>query len=59
MTDFVRSSIENDSMTPAEVAQRVLEAIVTDQFWIVTHDDMRNLPIARMQRASDQINPTL
>jgi short-subunit dehydrogenase len=59
MTDFARSSIENDSMTTAEVAQRVLEAIVNDQFWIVTHDDMRDIPIARMQRASDQTNPTL
>jgi hypothetical protein len=46
-------------MTTAEVAQRVLEAIVNDQFWIVTHDDMRDIPIARMQRASDQTNPTL
>jgi hypothetical protein len=46
-------------MTTAEVAQRVLDAIVNDRFWIVTHDAMRNLPIARMQRASAQINPTL
>jgi NAD(P)-dependent dehydrogenase (short-subunit alcohol dehydrogenase family) len=59
MTDFARSSIENDSMSTAEVAQRVLDAIVNDRFWIVTHDAMRNLPIARMQRASDQRNPTL
>ncbi len=59
MADFSRSSIENDSMSTAEVAQRVREAIVNDQFWIVTHDDMRDLPIARMQRASDQRNPTL
>jgi len=59
MTDFARSSIENDSMTTAELAQRVLEAIVNDQFWILTHDAMRDLPIARMQRASAQINPTL
>jgi len=59
MTDFARSSIENDSMTTEELAQRVLEAIVNDQFWILTHDAMRDLPIARMQRASAQINPTL
>jgi NAD(P)-dependent dehydrogenase (short-subunit alcohol dehydrogenase family) len=59
MSDFARSSIENDSMSTAELAQRVLEAIVNDRFWIVTHDAMRNLPIARMQRASDQTNPTL
>jgi NAD(P)-dependent dehydrogenase (short-subunit alcohol dehydrogenase family) len=59
MSDFARSSIENDSMTTAEVAQRVLEAILNDQFWVVTHDSMRDLPIARMQRASDQSNPTL
>ncbi len=59
MTDFARTSIENDSMPTAEVAQRVREAIVNDQFWIVTHDAFRNLPVARMQRAADQINPTL
>lgn len=59
MTEFARSSIENDSMSTAELAQRVLEAIVNDQFWIVTHDTMRHLPISRMQRASDQTNPTL
>jgi NAD(P)-dependent dehydrogenase (short-subunit alcohol dehydrogenase family) len=59
MTDYARSSIENDSMTTAEVAQQVLGAIANDQFWIVTHDDMRDLPIARMQRASAQTNPTL
>jgi NAD(P)-dependent dehydrogenase (short-subunit alcohol dehydrogenase family) len=59
MSDFARSSIENDSMTTAEVAQQVLGAIVNHQFWIVTHDSMRNLPITRMQRASDQTNPTL
>jgi NAD(P)-dependent dehydrogenase (short-subunit alcohol dehydrogenase family) len=59
MSDYARSSIDNDAMTTAEVAQRVLEAIVNNQFWVVTHDDMRNLPIARMQRASAQTNPTL
>jgi NAD(P)-dependent dehydrogenase (short-subunit alcohol dehydrogenase family) len=59
MTDYSRSSIENDSMSTAELAQRVREAIVNDQFWIVTHDAMRDFPIARMRRASEQRNPTI
>jgi NAD(P)-dependent dehydrogenase (short-subunit alcohol dehydrogenase family) len=59
MANIARNSIDNDGMDTAEVAQLVLEAIHNDQFWIVTHDDSRHLPVERMQRASAQSNPTL
>ena len=59
MTEFARTSIENECIAPSEVAQQVLDAIHRDQFWILTHPDMRGMPVERMQRAAEQHNPTL
>jgi len=44
---------------PAEVADLVIEAVRTDRFWILTHDDTGAAAVARMQRAADGVNPTL
>lgn len=59
IAEFARSSIENEGIDPAEVAQQVLDAIHRDQFWILTHPDMKSAPVERMQRAGAQVNPTL
>jgi NAD(P)-dependent dehydrogenase (short-subunit alcohol dehydrogenase family) len=48
-----------DNGIPAtDVAGRVLEAVDARQFWILTHDDMAQIPVERMLRASTQTNPT-
>ncbi len=59
IAEVARTSIDNDGMVPAEVAQQVLDAIHADQFWILTHADMRPMAVARVQRAADQVNPSL
>lgn len=42
---------------PAAVAEAVHEAVTTDRFWILTHEDMRHQPVERMLRAERQENP--
>jgi NAD(P)-dependent dehydrogenase (short-subunit alcohol dehydrogenase family) len=42
---------------PAGIAAEVVDAIRTDRFWILTHEDMRQMPVERMQRAAAQENP--
>ena len=39
--------------------QQVHDAIVGNKFWILTHADMRELPVERMRRAATGENPTL
>ena len=39
------------------IGDQVAEAIKADRFWILTHEDMRHLPVERMQRAERQENP--
>lgn len=39
------------------VAGAVVDAIRTEQFWILTHADLRHLPVERMERAARQENP--
>lgn len=45
---------------PADhVAEQLVEAVDHREFWILTHDDIRQLPVERMQRAADGVNPDL
>jgi NAD(P)-dependent dehydrogenase (short-subunit alcohol dehydrogenase family) len=46
-------------MPAGEIADQVLDAIVAERFWILTHEDMRHAPVERMERAESQANPTL
>ena len=39
------------------VADQVLDAILEERFWILTHADMRQAPVERMERAARQENP--
>jgi len=58
MSDFARDAVES-GMPPAEVADQVVDAIHHNRFWILTHDEMRAAPVARMKRAAEGTNPTL
>ena len=62
VTDFVsqmaRAAVDA-GIAPEEVADQVVHAILSGQFWILTHPAMRRDPVKRMQRAADQVNPIL
>ena len=58
MNEFLRTGVET-GIPAAEVADQVVAAIKADRFWILTHDDMRQGPVERMQRAATGTNPTL
>ncbi len=48
-----------DGGIPAsDVASQVVEAVRAGQFWILTHPDMASMPVERMQRAADGVNPS-
>jgi len=53
---FLRDGVEG-GIDPAIVADEVITAIHEERFWILTHEDMRRLPVERMQRAERQENP--
>jgi len=48
-----------DGIPAVDVAEQVHDAIVGNKFWILTHADMRELPVERMRRAATGENPTL
>ncbi len=54
--EFGKAAVAS-GMAPAEVADQVWNAIINNQFWILTHAEMRELPVKRMRRAADQKNP--
>lgn len=52
LTDGVENGVDPDG-----IAAEVVDAILTDRFWILTHPEMRQSPVERMQRAAAQENP--
>lgn len=58
MGERLTEGIEN-GIPADDVADAVVDAVDNGQFWILTHEDMRDAPIERMQRAADQTNPPL
>ena len=56
--EMLRTGVEA-GMPAGEIADQVLDAIVAERFWILTHEDMRHAPVERMERAESQANPTL
>ena len=54
--EFMRDGVEA-GIDPAAVADEVVAAIHEERFWILTHDDMRQMPVERMMRAAAQENP--
>ena len=53
---MLTEGVEN-GVDPAGIAEQVLDAILTDRFWILTHPEMRQAPVERMLRAAAQENP--
>ena len=58
INEFLRTGIEN-GIPAADVADQVVAAIKADRFWILTHEDMRQGPVERMQRAATGTNTML
>ena len=58
INQFLRTGVET-GIPASDVADHVVAAIDAGQFWILTHPDMRQGPVERMQRAADGVNPTL
>jgi NAD(P)-dependent dehydrogenase (short-subunit alcohol dehydrogenase family) len=58
INQFLRTGVET-GIPAGDVADQVVSAIKAGQFWILTHPDMRQGPVERMQRAAAGINPTL
>lgn len=56
--EMIRTGVET-GVPASGIADQVIDAIRDGQFWILTHPDTRQLPVERMQRAAQQINPTL
>ena len=58
IAEFFRAGVDG-GIPAGEVADQVVAAIKADQFWILTHPEMRHGPVERMQRAATGTNPTL
>lgn len=54
--DLLAQGVET-GVDPDDIAAQVADAIKNDRFWILTHPEMRDAPVARMQRAAAQENP--
>jgi NAD(P)-dependent dehydrogenase (short-subunit alcohol dehydrogenase family) len=48
-----------DGIPAGDVADQLVAAVDTGQFWILTHEDLRSQPVERMQRAAGQTNPPM
>ena len=57
MMDAVLAQGVEEGIEATDVADQVVDAIRTERFWILTHPEMRQAPVERMQRAADQANP--
>jgi NAD(P)-dependent dehydrogenase (short-subunit alcohol dehydrogenase family) len=56
MNEILRSGVEG-GIPASDVADQVVDAIRARRFWVLTHPDMRQVPVERMQRAANQENP--
>ena len=54
--DLLAQGVET-GVDPDGIAAQVADAVKSDRFWILTHPEMRDAPVARMQRAAAQENP--
>jgi NAD(P)-dependent dehydrogenase (short-subunit alcohol dehydrogenase family) len=57
MMDAVLAQGVEEGIEATDVADQVVDAIRTERFWVLTHPEMRQAPVERMQRAADQVNP--
>lgn len=57
MMDAVLAQGVEEGIEATDVADQVVDAIRAERFWILTHPEMRQAPVERMQRAAEQANP--
>jgi len=57
MNEALRSGVET-GIPASDVADQVVDAIRTGRFWVLTHPDVRQAPVERMQRAAAGEPPT-
>jgi NAD(P)-dependent dehydrogenase (short-subunit alcohol dehydrogenase family) len=55
---MLRTGVET-GIPASDVADAVLDAIVAERFWILTHPEMSHAPVERMERAESQTNPPM
>jgi len=55
---MLTSGVE-DGIPADDVADQFVAAVDGRQFWILTHEDTRQMPVERMQRAASQTNPPM
>ncbi|MCY7298823.1 MAG: SDR family NAD(P)-dependent oxidoreductase, partial [Ilumatobacteraceae bacterium] len=53
---MLSDGVEN-GVDPNGIAAEVVDAVLAERFWILTHPEMRQAPVERMQRAAAQENP--
>jgi NAD(P)-dependent dehydrogenase (short-subunit alcohol dehydrogenase family) len=58
INQLFRTAVD-DGIPASDVADQVVAAIKARQFWILTHEEMRHMPVERMERAEAGVNPTL
>lgn len=58
MNEHLRAGVEV-GLPPSDIAAQVVDAVDAGSFWILTHDDMRQAPVQRMERAASATNPDL
>lgn len=56
VVERLRAGVDS-GMPPSDVARQVVDAIERRQFWILTHEELRQGPVERMQRAASGDNP--
>lgn len=56
--EMLTSGVET-GIPASDVAGAVVAAVESEQFWILTHEEMRAVPVERMERAATQTNPPL
>jgi NAD(P)-dependent dehydrogenase (short-subunit alcohol dehydrogenase family) len=57
MIDTLLAEGVETGIPAAEVATQMIDAIRTERFWVLTHPELRQIPVERMQRAASQTNP--
>lgn len=58
MGEMLTAGVET-GIPAGDVADAVVAAVDDEQFWILTHEEMRAAPVERMERAATQTNPPL
>lgn len=55
----VLSAGVEDGIPASDVADALVDAVDGRRFWVLTHADMRHIPVERMERAESQTNPPM